>query len=191
MSNTHSPPFRRSILWVRQMNASGLHHNGRVSGSSTPTQGTVVPVSPVQHHGPFRHDGEVVQTSAETCPGILPSMSAAREESCTVTTGRLCSRVSENPPSLTRPIALRLRMRSPRISRCAMRSPSPKNSIAPSPPSRSRSGGCLVAPTGARLSCEDGNGDPVFQKPITWTDFPLDEVEFYCVDNTILLPGEY
>jgi hypothetical protein len=43
----------------------------------------------------------------------------------------------------------------------------------------------------ATLTCEDGNGKPVFAKAIAWTDFPLTEITLYYTDRTILLPSEY
>ena len=43
----------------------------------------------------------------------------------------------------------------------------------------------------AQLVCEDGNGNIVFRKLIPYTDFPLEEISFYFIDNTILLPSEY
>ncbi len=43
----------------------------------------------------------------------------------------------------------------------------------------------------ATLTCTDGNHNIVFTKEIEFTDFPLDEIEFYFTDNTILLPSEY
>ena len=43
----------------------------------------------------------------------------------------------------------------------------------------------------AILTCDDGNDNIVFTKPIEFTDFPLAEIRFYCTDNTILLPSEY
>ena len=43
----------------------------------------------------------------------------------------------------------------------------------------------------ATLICEDGNGNRVFSKRIGFTDFPLESIEFYYVNNTILLPSEY
>jgi hypothetical protein len=43
----------------------------------------------------------------------------------------------------------------------------------------------------ARLICEDGNGTRVMSKKIPSTDFPLEEIFFYFIDNTILLPSEY
>jgi hypothetical protein len=41
------------------------------------------------------------------------------------------------------------------------------------------------------LRCEDGNDNIVFSKAIPFTDFPLAEIKFYHVHNTILLPSEY
>ena len=43
----------------------------------------------------------------------------------------------------------------------------------------------------ATLVCDDGNGLAVFTRPIPFTDFPLDELDLYFTDNTILLPSEY
>jgi hypothetical protein len=43
----------------------------------------------------------------------------------------------------------------------------------------------------AILTCDDGNDVVVLTKRIEFTDFPLDEIRFYFVDNTILLPSEY
>jgi hypothetical protein len=43
----------------------------------------------------------------------------------------------------------------------------------------------------AVLTCDDGNGNVVFSKRISYTDFPLAEIKFYCADGTILLPSEY
>jgi hypothetical protein len=43
----------------------------------------------------------------------------------------------------------------------------------------------------ARLTCGDGNGNTVFTKRIEFTDFPLNEISFYCVNKTIMLPSEY
>ena len=43
----------------------------------------------------------------------------------------------------------------------------------------------------ALLVCEDGNGEKLFSKSIPYTDFPLDEISFYYINNTILLPSEY
>lgn len=41
------------------------------------------------------------------------------------------------------------------------------------------------------LTCDDGDGNIVYRKPIPFTDFPLPEVKFYFTDNVILLPSEY
>lgn len=43
----------------------------------------------------------------------------------------------------------------------------------------------------AVLACEDGNGKTVLRKELEFTDFPLEEISFYCTNNTILLPSEY
>ena len=37
----------------------------------------------------------------------------------------------------------------------------------------------------------DGRDDVVFKKRIDYTDFPLDEINLYCVRGTIMLPNEY
>ncbi len=41
------------------------------------------------------------------------------------------------------------------------------------------------------LTCDDGNGNVVYTKPVPFTDFPLPEITFYFTDNVILLPSEY
>ena len=43
----------------------------------------------------------------------------------------------------------------------------------------------------ATLTCEDGDGSVVFIKPIEYTDFPLEEITMFFINNTILLPSEY
>ncbi|MDX2263464.1 MAG: hypothetical protein NW215_00635 [Hyphomicrobiales bacterium] len=43
----------------------------------------------------------------------------------------------------------------------------------------------------ATLTCADGNGTAILEKPIEYTDFPLPEITFYVTDNMILLPSEY
>ena len=48
----------------------------------------------------------------------------------------------------------------------------------------------LVRKTGI-LTCEDGNGNTVFEKTIEYTDFPVAEITLWFTDNTILLPSEY
>ena len=41
------------------------------------------------------------------------------------------------------------------------------------------------------LTCEDGNGNVIFRKPLEYTDFPLDEITLFFTNNVILLPSEY
>jgi hypothetical protein len=41
------------------------------------------------------------------------------------------------------------------------------------------------------LACEDGNGNAMFTKELEYTDFPLDRIELYFTNGTILLPSEY
>lgn len=43
----------------------------------------------------------------------------------------------------------------------------------------------------AVLTCEDGNYNKVFSKKIPYTDFPLDEIRIYFINNIILLTSEY
>jgi hypothetical protein len=43
----------------------------------------------------------------------------------------------------------------------------------------------------ATLTCGDGNGNTVYTKQITYTDFPLDEITLYFTNNVIHLPSEY
>jgi hypothetical protein len=43
----------------------------------------------------------------------------------------------------------------------------------------------------ATLTCEDGNGNAVFTKALTFTDFPLEEITLYFTNGVILLPSEY
>lgn len=48
------------------------------------------------------------------------------------------------------------------------------------------------APDGSwLLYCEDGNEARVAEQRLSWTSFPLDAIDLYCVDKCILLPGEY
>lgn len=37
----------------------------------------------------------------------------------------------------------------------------------------------------------DGNDGVVFKKQLDFTDFPLDEICFYVINKTLLLPSEY
>lgn len=49
-----------------------------------------------------------------------------------------------------------------------------------------------VKPNGtAMLTCEDGNGKRLLRERITYTDFPLEEIDLYVTGNVILLPSEY
>jgi hypothetical protein len=43
----------------------------------------------------------------------------------------------------------------------------------------------------ATLTCDDGNGNIVYQKEISFTDFPLEKVEFFFCNDVIHLPSEY
>lgn len=43
----------------------------------------------------------------------------------------------------------------------------------------------------ATLTCDDGNGNVVHSEEITFTDFPLPEIDLWFQNNTILLPSEY
>ena len=43
----------------------------------------------------------------------------------------------------------------------------------------------------ATLTCDDGNDNIVLTKEIEFTDFPLDEITLYFVNNVIHLPSEY
>lgn len=43
----------------------------------------------------------------------------------------------------------------------------------------------------AILTCDDGNYRIFYEKKIPFTDFPLDEIRIYFVNNVILLPSEY
>jgi hypothetical protein len=48
----------------------------------------------------------------------------------------------------------------------------------------------MIRHTGT-LSCGDGNGNKVFEKPLGFTDFPVPEITLWFKDNTIFLPSEY
>ncbi len=43
----------------------------------------------------------------------------------------------------------------------------------------------------AKLVCEDGNYNQVYEKLIEYTDFPLTEIKLYYTNNVIMLPSEY
>ena len=42
----------------------------------------------------------------------------------------------------------------------------------------------------ARLACENGNGRAVFEKPIPFTDYPVEGIELWFENSTIYLPSE-
>ena len=44
---------------------------------------------------------------------------------------------------------------------------------------------------GAKITVEDGNGGQLYKETILYTDFPLNHITFWMVDNTLLLPSEY
>jgi len=48
-----------------------------------------------------------------------------------------------------------------------------------------------VKDNSATLTCDDGNENVVYQKEISFTDFPLEKVEFFFCNNVIHLPSEY
>lgn len=41
------------------------------------------------------------------------------------------------------------------------------------------------------LTLEDGNGNEAIRQEISYTDFPLDEITLWLVNNVLLLPSEY
>ena len=43
----------------------------------------------------------------------------------------------------------------------------------------------------AALTCEDGNGKTVFEKPIRFTDFPAERITLWFENSTIYLPSEH
>lgn len=43
----------------------------------------------------------------------------------------------------------------------------------------------------ATLTLEDGNGNPLKSYEIAFTDFPLEEMSFWLINNILLLPSEY
>ena len=49
----------------------------------------------------------------------------------------------------------------------------------------------VAADRTATLTCADGNDGHILTRMIPFTDFPLDEIAFYFIDNTLLLPSEY
>jgi hypothetical protein len=49
----------------------------------------------------------------------------------------------------------------------------------------------VSADRSATLTCDDGNGNVLLEKPIPVTDFPSDEISLYYCNNVIQLPSEY
>jgi hypothetical protein len=47
-----------------------------------------------------------------------------------------------------------------------------------------------VADDKATLTCEDGNDNEVYRESITFTDFPLVEIDLWFENNVIMLPSE-
>ena len=43
----------------------------------------------------------------------------------------------------------------------------------------------------AVLTCTDGNDGLVFCSEISWTDFPLDEIDLWYANSTLYLPSEH
>lgn len=43
----------------------------------------------------------------------------------------------------------------------------------------------------AILTASDGNEKVLYQKDLTYTDFPLAEIRFFFTDNVLMLPSEY
>lgn len=48
-----------------------------------------------------------------------------------------------------------------------------------------------VSGSTARLVCDDGNGNKLVEQEITFTDFPIATIKFFCCDKVIMLPSEY
>lgn len=44
---------------------------------------------------------------------------------------------------------------------------------------------------GAKFTASDGNLKVLYTQKIPYTDFPLDEITLYFIDNVVLLPSEY
>jgi hypothetical protein len=44
---------------------------------------------------------------------------------------------------------------------------------------------------GATFTATNGNNTKLYTQEISYTDFPLDEITLYFIDNVILLPSEY
>lgn len=44
---------------------------------------------------------------------------------------------------------------------------------------------------GAKLSCTDGNCNPLYSETIVFTDFPLERIRFFFQNDVLFLPSEY
>lgn len=44
---------------------------------------------------------------------------------------------------------------------------------------------------GAKFTADNGNRKVLYTQEIPYTDFPIDEVTLYRIDNVVLLPSEY
>jgi hypothetical protein len=49
----------------------------------------------------------------------------------------------------------------------------------------------LVVGTAGHLTCDDGDGKVIYEKTITYTDFPAPGVKLYVTGGVIMLPTEY
>jgi len=49
----------------------------------------------------------------------------------------------------------------------------------------------VKADRSAALTCEDGNGKTVFEKLISFTDFPAERITLWFENSTIYLPSEH
>jgi thiazole synthase ThiGH ThiG subunit len=43
----------------------------------------------------------------------------------------------------------------------------------------------------AVLTYSDGNNGQLFRSEVSWTDFPLDQIDIWYADNTLYLPSEH
>lgn len=41
------------------------------------------------------------------------------------------------------------------------------------------------------LWCEDGEGKRIAEQQLSFSDFPLEGIDLYCINSTVLLTGEY
>jgi hypothetical protein len=47
------------------------------------------------------------------------------------------------------------------------------------------------ADASATLVCEEDEGKPVYERKISWTDFPLPEIKLWCANGILYLPSEH